>query len=88
MTHAFPNETVTRSLLRYVAVPGLDKPAALITLDNGLDHRKPNTPKALARKSASNPAGVSCHPRGPEVTPHHQFSNMSGRRVRVPTLLY
>ncbi|MFB9239862.1 3-hydroxyacyl-CoA dehydrogenase NAD-binding domain-containing protein [Plantactinospora siamensis] len=40
---SFPNEVVTRSLLRLVTVPGVDRPAALITLDNGLDHTKPNT---------------------------------------------
>jgi 3-hydroxyacyl-CoA dehydrogenase/enoyl-CoA hydratase/carnithine racemase len=33
---------VTKSLLRFVSVPGLDGEAALITLDNGLDHTKPN----------------------------------------------
>lgn len=38
-----PDEVVTRSLLRLVALPGLDRPAALITLDNGHDHTKPNT---------------------------------------------
>jgi 3-hydroxyacyl-CoA dehydrogenase/enoyl-CoA hydratase/carnithine racemase len=38
-----PNEVVTRSLLRFVTVPGMPRPAALITLDNGLDHRRPNT---------------------------------------------
>ena len=38
-----PNEVVTRSLLRFIAVPGLRRPAALVTLDNGLDHRKPST---------------------------------------------
>jgi 3-hydroxyacyl-CoA dehydrogenase/enoyl-CoA hydratase/carnithine racemase len=37
------NEVVTRALLRSVAVPGLDRPAALITLDNGFDHTRPNT---------------------------------------------
>lgn len=37
-----PREIVTRALLRLVTVPGLDRPAALITLDNGLDHSKPN----------------------------------------------
>lgn len=37
------SEVVTRALLRSVNVPGLDRPAALITLDNGLDHKKPNT---------------------------------------------
>jgi 3-hydroxyacyl-CoA dehydrogenase/enoyl-CoA hydratase/carnithine racemase len=50
MTEMFPDEVVTRSLLRLVAVPGLDRPAALITLDNGHDHTKPNTlgPAGLA----------------------------------------
>jgi 3-hydroxyacyl-CoA dehydrogenase/enoyl-CoA hydratase/carnithine racemase len=38
-----PNEVVTKALLRLVNVPGLDKPAALITLDNGFDHKKPNS---------------------------------------------
>ena len=36
-------EVVTKALLRFVSVPGLDGRVALITLDNGLDHRKPNT---------------------------------------------
>jgi 3-hydroxyacyl-CoA dehydrogenase/enoyl-CoA hydratase/carnithine racemase len=39
----YPNEVVTKALLRFVPVPGLDKKAALITLDNGLDHKKPNS---------------------------------------------
>jgi 3-hydroxyacyl-CoA dehydrogenase/enoyl-CoA hydratase/carnithine racemase len=39
----YPNEVVTKALLRLVPVPGLDKPAALITLDNGLDYKKPNS---------------------------------------------
>ncbi|GIF10277.1 3-hydroxyacyl-CoA dehydrogenase NAD-binding domain-containing protein [Actinoplanes teichomyceticus] len=38
-----PNEVVTKALLRSVRVPGLDKPVALITLDNGFDHKKPNS---------------------------------------------
>ena len=38
-----PDEVVTKSLLRLVNLPGLARPAALITLDNGLDHRRPNT---------------------------------------------
>lgn len=36
------SELVTASKLRFVNV-GLDRPAALITLDNGFDHTKPNT---------------------------------------------
>ena len=63
-----PNEVVTKALLRLVAVPGLDKPAALITLDNGLDYRKPNTfgpagmlslNDALDRAFAAEPAFVA-----------------------------
>ena len=37
-----PDEVVTKALLRLVNVPGLAKPAAVITLDNGLDYKKPN----------------------------------------------
>ncbi len=37
------SEVVTNAKLRLVKVPGVAKPAALITLDNGLDHTKPNT---------------------------------------------
>jgi 3-hydroxyacyl-CoA dehydrogenase/enoyl-CoA hydratase/carnithine racemase len=50
-----PHEVVTRALLRLVAVPGLAKPAALITLDNGFDHKKPNSfgPAGLASLDAA-----------------------------------
>jgi 3-hydroxyacyl-CoA dehydrogenase/enoyl-CoA hydratase/carnithine racemase len=46
----FADEVVTKALLRRVRVPGLDRPAALITLDNGYDHNRPNTfgPAGLA----------------------------------------
>ncbi|QSB17168.1 enoyl-CoA hydratase/isomerase family protein [Natronosporangium hydrolyticum] len=46
----FAEEVVTNALLRQVTVPGLAKPAALITLDNGHDHTKPSTlgPAGLA----------------------------------------
>ncbi|WP_249713847.1 3-hydroxyacyl-CoA dehydrogenase NAD-binding domain-containing protein [Rhizomonospora bruguierae] len=63
-----PNEVITRSLLRLVAVPGLDRPAALVTLDNGLDHTKPNSfgpgglaslDDALDRAFAANPAFIA-----------------------------
>ncbi|GAB2623219.1 3-hydroxyacyl-CoA dehydrogenase [Paractinoplanes abujensis] len=36
-----PNEVVTKALVRFVHVQG--KKAALITLDNGFDHKKPNS---------------------------------------------
>ncbi|MFE9202976.1 3-hydroxyacyl-CoA dehydrogenase NAD-binding domain-containing protein [Micromonospora sp. NPDC007230] len=67
-TPVAPNEVVTRALLRQVNVPGLDRPAALITLDNGLDHTKPNTfgpggltslDEAITTALAANPVFVA-----------------------------
>ncbi|PWU46305.1 3-hydroxyacyl-CoA dehydrogenase [Micromonospora globispora] len=63
-----PNEVVTKALLRQVNVPGLDRPAALITLDNGFDHTKPNTfgpagltslDEAITAALAANPAFIA-----------------------------
>ncbi|SDT78101.1 3-hydroxyacyl-CoA dehydrogenase NAD-binding domain-containing protein [Actinoplanes derwentensis] len=63
-----PNEVVTKALLRLVAVPGLDQPAALITLDNGFDHKKPNSfgpaglnslDEAITAATAANPAFIA-----------------------------
>ncbi|MGY2079360.1 3-hydroxyacyl-CoA dehydrogenase NAD-binding domain-containing protein [Modestobacter sp. SYSU DS0657] len=50
-----PAEVVTRSLVRYVAVPGLAGELALITLDNGHDHTRPSTfgPGGLASLDAA-----------------------------------
>jgi hypothetical protein len=65
---AAPNEVVTKALLRQVNVPGLDRPAALITLDNGFDHTKPNTfgpggltslDEAITAALAANPAFIA-----------------------------
>ncbi|MGH8838056.1 MAG: 3-hydroxyacyl-CoA dehydrogenase NAD-binding domain-containing protein [Jiangellaceae bacterium] len=42
-TTAFPGEVVTRALVRFVDLPLGAGKAALITLDNGHDHTKPNT---------------------------------------------
>ena len=39
----FPDEVVTRALLRDVRLPGGAGTMALITLDNGFDHTKPNS---------------------------------------------
>jgi len=66
----FPNEVVTRSLLRQVAVPGLDRSAALITLDNGLDHTKPNTlgPGGLAALGQAIDAALATNPAFVAVT--------------------
>jgi 3-hydroxyacyl-CoA dehydrogenase/enoyl-CoA hydratase/carnithine racemase len=38
-----PNEVVTKALVRFVQVPGLSSKAAVITLDNGFDYKKPNS---------------------------------------------
>jgi 3-hydroxyacyl-CoA dehydrogenase/enoyl-CoA hydratase/carnithine racemase len=38
-----PTEVVTKALVRFVRVPGLDRQAAIITLDNGFDYKKPNS---------------------------------------------
>ncbi|MBM7075944.1 3-hydroxyacyl-CoA dehydrogenase NAD-binding domain-containing protein [Micromonospora humida] len=65
-----PNEVVTRALLRQVTVPGLDRPAALITLDNGLDHTKPNTfgPAGLASLDEAISAALAAEPAFVAVT--------------------
>jgi 3-hydroxyacyl-CoA dehydrogenase/enoyl-CoA hydratase/carnithine racemase len=61
---SFPDEVVTRALLRLVAVPGLAKPAALITLDNGFDHTKPNSfgPAGLAGLDAAITEALAAEP--------------------------
>jgi 3-hydroxyacyl-CoA dehydrogenase/enoyl-CoA hydratase/3-hydroxybutyryl-CoA epimerase len=38
-----PDEVVTHAHVRYVRLPGVGGPVALITLDNGHDHTRPNT---------------------------------------------
>lgn len=51
----FADEVVTHAHVRYVAVPGLAGEIALITLDNGHDHTRPNTfgPGGLAELEAA-----------------------------------
>ncbi|MET8357087.1 3-hydroxyacyl-CoA dehydrogenase NAD-binding domain-containing protein [Micromonospora sp. NPDC005171] len=65
-----PNEVVTKALLRSVNVPGLDRPAALITLDNGFDHTKPNTfgPGGLASLDEAITAALAGDPAFIAVT--------------------
>ncbi|MBQ1012255.1 enoyl-CoA hydratase/isomerase family protein [Micromonospora sp. M51] len=69
-TLAASNEVVTRALLRQVNVPGLDRPAALITLDNGFDHTKPNTfgPGGLASLDEAITAALAADPAFIAVT--------------------
>ena len=51
----FPDEVVTQAHARDVRLPGSAGTAVLITLDNGLDHTKPNTfgPASLAALDAA-----------------------------------
>jgi 3-hydroxyacyl-CoA dehydrogenase/enoyl-CoA hydratase/carnithine racemase len=51
----FDNEVVTSAHVRYVPVPALSGEAALITLDNGFDHKKPTSlgPAGLANLDAA-----------------------------------
>jgi 3-hydroxyacyl-CoA dehydrogenase/enoyl-CoA hydratase/carnithine racemase len=64
------SEVVTKSLVRFVSVPGLDGEAALITLDNGLDHKKPNTlgPEGLASLDAAISSALARNPRFIAIT--------------------
>jgi 3-hydroxyacyl-CoA dehydrogenase/enoyl-CoA hydratase/carnithine racemase len=50
VTGAYPDEVVTRALVQFVDLPQGAGKAALITLDNGHDHTRPNTlgPASLA----------------------------------------
>ncbi len=52
---SFPEEVVTKALVRYVDLPGGGGRCALITLDNGLDHTRPSTfgPGGLAALNAA-----------------------------------
>ena len=51
----FPDEVVTHAPVRYLALPHGAGTAALITLDNGLDHTKPTTlgPRSLGNLAAA-----------------------------------
>jgi 3-hydroxyacyl-CoA dehydrogenase/enoyl-CoA hydratase/carnithine racemase len=66
----FPGEVVTHALLRFVSVPGLDRHAALITLDNGFDHTKPNSfgPGGLASLDAALDEAFAAGPAFVAVT--------------------
>ncbi|MGW0175264.1 3-hydroxyacyl-CoA dehydrogenase NAD-binding domain-containing protein [Rhodococcus sp. NPDC003322] len=68
ITSAFADEVVTNAYTKLVSVPGIEGPVALITLDNGFDHTKPNSfgPRgllafdaALDEAFAANPAAIA-----------------------------
>ncbi|WP_431876814.1 3-hydroxyacyl-CoA dehydrogenase NAD-binding domain-containing protein [Amycolatopsis sacchari] len=67
---AFPDEVVTKAVTRLVRVPGLDKPVALITLDNGHDHTRPSTfgPQGLASLNAALDEAFAAEPTAIAVT--------------------
>ncbi|MBB4684746.1 3-hydroxyacyl-CoA dehydrogenase NAD-binding domain-containing protein [Amycolatopsis jiangsuensis] len=67
---AFPDEVVTKAVTRLVKVPGLDKPIALVTLDNGHDHTRPNTfgPQGLASLNAALDEAFAAQPAAVAVT--------------------
>ncbi|WP_414169801.1 3-hydroxyacyl-CoA dehydrogenase NAD-binding domain-containing protein [Streptoverticillium reticulum] len=64
------DEVVTRATTRVVPVPGLAKPVALITLDNGLDPTKPNTfgREAIIGIDAAFDAALAADPAAIAVT--------------------
>ena len=53
---AFESEVVTRSIVQDVTLPGGAGTLALVTLDNGFDHTKPNTfgPATLVQLQADH----------------------------------
>ncbi|MEU0792734.1 3-hydroxyacyl-CoA dehydrogenase NAD-binding domain-containing protein [Amycolatopsis sp. NPDC005961] len=67
---AFPDEVVTNAVTRLVKVPGLEKPVALITLDNGHDHTRPNTfgPQGLVSLNAALDKAFEAEPAAIAVT--------------------
>ncbi|MBM0258732.1 3-hydroxyacyl-CoA dehydrogenase NAD-binding domain-containing protein [Micromonospora purpureochromogenes] len=85
---AAPNEVVTKALLRAVRVPGLDKPAALITLDNGFDHTKPNTfgPAGLTSLDEAITAALAADPAFIAVTGKPYIFCVGADIVGLPAL--
>ncbi|MEU8181059.1 3-hydroxyacyl-CoA dehydrogenase NAD-binding domain-containing protein [Micromonospora sp. NPDC049044] len=83
-----PNEVVTRALLRQVNVPGLDRPAALITLDNGFDHTKPNTfgPGGLVSLDEAITAALAADPAFVAVTGKPYIFSVGADILGLPQL--
>jgi 3-hydroxyacyl-CoA dehydrogenase/enoyl-CoA hydratase/carnithine racemase len=67
---AFADEVVTNAYTKLVAVPGIDGPVALITLDNGFDHTKPNSfgPAGLLAFDAALDVAFDANPAAIAVT--------------------
>ncbi len=79
-------EVVTKSLLRLVRLPGLDRPAALITLDNGLDHTKPNSfgPQGMASLSAALDEAFAAQPALIAVTGKPYYFSVGADVTAMP----
>ncbi|MBY8871201.1 enoyl-CoA hydratase/isomerase family protein [Micromonospora sp. PLK6-60] len=88
MSLTAPNEVVTKALLRQVDVPGLDRPAALITLDNGFDHTKPNTfgPAGLTSLDEAITAALAADPAFIAVTGKPYIFCVGADIVGLPAL--
>jgi 3-hydroxyacyl-CoA dehydrogenase/enoyl-CoA hydratase/carnithine racemase len=84
----FADEVVTKALLRWVCVPGLAKPAALITLDNGFDHTKPNTfgPGGLASLNGAIDEALAGDPSFVAVTGKPYIFSVGADLTGVPRL--
>jgi 3-hydroxyacyl-CoA dehydrogenase/enoyl-CoA hydratase/carnithine racemase len=67
---AFPDEVVTKAVTRLIQVPGLSKPVALITIDNGHDHTRPSTfgPQSLVSLNAALDEALAAEPAAIAVT--------------------
>jgi len=67
---AFPDEVVTLAVTRLIPVPGLSKPVALITIDNGFDHTRPSTfgPQSLVSLNAALDEALAAAPAAIAVT--------------------
>ncbi|MCP2331733.1 3-hydroxyacyl-CoA dehydrogenase [Actinoalloteichus cyanogriseus DSM 43889] len=70
MRNAMPDEVVTRSVTRLVRVPGVERPIALVTLDNGHDHTRPSTlgPQGLLSLDAALDEAFAAEPAAIAVT--------------------
>jgi 3-hydroxyacyl-CoA dehydrogenase/enoyl-CoA hydratase/carnithine racemase len=67
---AFPDEVVTKAVTRLISAPGLAKPVALITIDNGFDHTRPSTfgPQSLVSLNAAFDEALTAEPAAIAVT--------------------
>ncbi|WP_111765114.1 3-hydroxyacyl-CoA dehydrogenase NAD-binding domain-containing protein [Nakamurella deserti] len=70
LTPMFPDEVVTHSLLKLITVPGVNGRVALITIDNGRDHTRPNTfgPRGLAELGETIDAAIAAQPTAIAIT--------------------